>query len=71
MTRLSKIRLKGIPRALFLRAVEVLESEAAAVEWFKSPVGALGGLSPRNFVKLHGTAEVKRILGRIEHGVFS
>src|SRR2546427_10474537 len=31
---------------LFFRAIEVLESEAAAVQWFKSPIQALGWATP-------------------------
>src|SRR5215468_1120300 len=32
---------------LIFRAIEVLESEPAAVHWFKNPIQALGGVAPR------------------------
>ncbi len=57
---------------LFFRAADVLESEAAAVNWFKSPIQALGWATPLSFARTAiGLRELENILGRIEHGVFS
>jgi putative toxin-antitoxin system antitoxin component (TIGR02293 family) len=57
---------------LFFRASETLESEAAAAQWFKSPIQALGWATPISFARTAvGLRELESILGRIEHGVFS
>ena len=57
---------------LYFRASEVLESEAAAAQWFKSPIQALGWATPISLMRTAvGLREVENILGRIEHGVFS
>ncbi len=57
---------------VFYRAAEVLESEPAAVQWFKSPIQALGWATPLSFAGTAiGLRELEKILGRIEHGVFS
>jgi hypothetical protein len=58
-------------RRLRSRAAEVLGSGRAADEWMGSPVQALGGLTPLAHAARHGSEELFRILGRIEHGVFS
>lgn len=57
---------------LFRRAVEVLESEAGAVHWFKSRIQALGWATPLSYVRTAvGLRELENILGRIENGVYS
>jgi len=57
---------------VFFRAIDVLESEAAAVQWFKSPIQVLGWTTPLSFARTAvGLRELENILGRIEHGVFS
>jgi putative toxin-antitoxin system antitoxin component (TIGR02293 family) len=57
---------------LFYRAVDVLESEAAAVHWFKNPIQALGWATPLAYARtVVGLRELDNILGRIEHGVYS
>ena len=64
-------RLWELSRLLY-RAIEVLESEAAAVHWFKNPVPALGWATPLAYARTAvGLRELDKILGRIEHGVFS
>ncbi len=64
-------RLWGLAR-VFFRAVQVLESEAAAVQWFKSPIQVLGWATPMSLAYTAvGLRELENILGRIEHGVFS
>ena len=57
---------------LFFRAVEVLESVAGAIHWFKNPLQALGGATPLEYARTSvGLRELENILGRIEHGVYS
>lgn len=57
---------------LFDRAVEVLESKAGAVHWFKNPILVLGWATPLAYARTSvGLRELDNILGRIEHGVFS
>ncbi|WP_157270307.1 MbcA/ParS/Xre antitoxin family protein [Azohydromonas aeria] len=58
--------------AVRARAIQVFESETAALSWLASPNGALGGAIPDSLAgSLEGTAAVLETLGRIEHGVFS
>ena len=57
---------------LFFRAVDVLESESAAIHWFKNPIQALGWATPLAYARtVVGLRELGNILGRIEHGVYS
>jgi putative toxin-antitoxin system antitoxin component (TIGR02293 family) len=57
---------------LFFRAMEVLESEEAAVQWFRSPLQALGWVTPLSLAETSvGLRDLENILGRIEHGIFS
>jgi len=57
---------------LFSRAVEVMESEEAAVVWLKSPNQAIGWITPLALARTApGLRELENILGKIEHGVFS
>jgi putative toxin-antitoxin system antitoxin component (TIGR02293 family) len=56
---------------LYARAVEVLESAVAAVEWLHAPALALGEGAPLDVAKDGpGTERALAILGRMEHGVF-
>jgi len=57
---------------LFHRAVDVLESRAGAVHWFKNPIEVLGWATPLAYARTAvGLRELDNILGRIEHGVYS
>jgi len=57
---------------LFFRATDVLQSRAAAVNWFRNPIQALGWATPISYAHTAvGLRELENILGRIEHGVFS
>jgi putative toxin-antitoxin system antitoxin component (TIGR02293 family) len=57
---------------LYYRAVDVLESEPAAVHWFKNPIQALEWATPLAYARTAvGLRELENILGRIEHGVYS
>ena len=52
------------------RAAEVLGSRAAGRAWLTRPTPALGGKTPHSLLDTSlGWAEVKQVLGRIEHGV--
>jgi len=63
---------KGIPRRVFRRAADVLESEEAAAPWFQEPIPALGGVIPLAYARRPGRGhEVYAVLVRIEHGVYS
>lgn len=54
------------------RAVEVLESEAAARAWLKAPQVGLGGAIPLEYARTEvGAREVEELLGRIEYGVYA
>ena len=58
---------------LFDEAVDLFEgNRSLASKWFRSPKKALGGLSPIEYANTEpGTQEVRDLIGRIEHGVFS
>ena len=57
---------------LMARATEVLHSNEDAQHWLKTPKKALGGETPLKLADTElGAKEVKDLLGRIEHGVFS
>lgn len=57
---------------LLARATEVLESEAEAVGWLKTPKRHLRETTPLLFADTEvGAQTVERLLGRLEHGVFS
>lgn len=56
----------------FDRTVEVLGDRERALRWLGTPNDALGGELPRSWLATDaGTTEVLRVLGRLEHGVFS
>lgn len=57
---------------LLARAGEVLESEGDAVAWLKTPKRHLKGVTPLLYADTEvGAQTVERLLGRVEHGVFS
>lgn len=65
-------RLLRISR-LFGRALEMFEEDArAARDWLASPQRALGSVTPLDLARTElGAREVERLIGRLEHGVFS
>ena len=65
-------RLLRVSR-LFARAIELFEGDYhAARQWLSSPQRALGGVVPLTLAKSElGAIEVERLIGRLEHGVFS
>ncbi|MGQ0702368.1 MAG: type II RES/Xre toxin-antitoxin system antitoxin [Gemmatimonadales bacterium] len=58
---------------LYGRAIELFEGDhVAALQWLRSPSKALGGATPLVMSKTEpGAIEVERLIGRLEHGVFS
>jgi putative toxin-antitoxin system antitoxin component (TIGR02293 family) len=53
-------------------AVEVLEDEGRALGWLKRPQIGLGGRTPLSLLTTDvGSAEVEKLLLRIEHGVYA
>jgi putative toxin-antitoxin system antitoxin component (TIGR02293 family) len=58
--------------ACFQRTLEALGSVQSARKWFSTPKRALGGNTPLDYCDTGpGAMAVERLLGRIEHGVFS
>lgn len=58
--------------ALYEQAVAVLGSPEAAQRWLVAPLPVFEGRSPLSLVGTEiGAREVERLLGRLEHGVFS
>lgn len=57
---------------LFKHAVEVLEDEAEAREWLRSPQYGLGGQIPLDLARsTPGFNEVQKLLTRIDYGVYA
>jgi putative toxin-antitoxin system antitoxin component (TIGR02293 family) len=58
---------------LFGKALELFEGDRdAATEWLTTAQPALGGSVPLDLAKSEvGALEVERLIGRLEHGVFS
>ena len=65
-------RLLRVSR-IFAKAIELFEGDhRAASRWLSTPQRALGGVVPLTLAKSElGALEVERLIGRIEHGVFS
>ena len=58
--------------SVFQKTLEVFDDLDKARKWFATPKRALGGTSPLDNCKTElGAEEVRRLVGRIEHGVFS
>jgi putative toxin-antitoxin system antitoxin component (TIGR02293 family) len=58
---------------LFARALELFEGDAeTARSWLADPQPALGGAVPLTVARTEvGAREVEKLIGRLEHGVFS
>jgi putative toxin-antitoxin system antitoxin component (TIGR02293 family) len=65
-------RLLRVSR-VFGKAIELFEGDhRAAGRWLSTPQRALGGVVPLTLAKSElGALEVERLIGRLEHGVFS
>lgn len=54
------------------RGIEVIGSRGGFIEWLHSPLAALGNKTPVDFLDTSfGIHLVTKILGRLEHGVYS
>ena len=72
--RLSLVESERVARLkkLLDRAEEIFENREYAVNWMKGRIPALGMAIPLSLLDTEtGAREVERVLGRIEHGVFS
>jgi putative toxin-antitoxin system antitoxin component (TIGR02293 family) len=72
--RLDPVSGDRLDRAtrLLQTAISVLEDEAAAVRWLRSPQRALDGAVPIELASTDiGTRAVEALLGRMEHGVYT
>ena len=58
---------------LFGQALQLFEGDReAAVDWLETAQPALGGTAPLDLARTDvGVREVERLIGRLEHGVFS
>ena len=57
---------------LFQRAIEIMGDGETARRWMQAPKKALGGETPMRHARTEiGARHVERLLGQIEHGVFS
>jgi putative toxin-antitoxin system antitoxin component (TIGR02293 family) len=58
---------------VFRQAIQLFEGDAGAAQrWMKEPAKALGGKTPFDHLDTGaGADEVRDLIGRIEHGVFS
>jgi putative toxin-antitoxin system antitoxin component (TIGR02293 family) len=57
---------------VFVRAVNVLDSEDKARGWLARPLAVLGGRAPLSLMASEqGAREVEQVLGRLENGVFA
>jgi putative toxin-antitoxin system antitoxin component (TIGR02293 family) len=65
-------RLLRVSR-VFAKAIELFEGDDhAAMHWLSTPQRALSGVAPLTLTKTEfGALEVERLIGRLEHGVFS
>jgi putative toxin-antitoxin system antitoxin component (TIGR02293 family) len=57
---------------LLAQAAGLFGSDEAARRWLRGPAVGLGGVAPLEFAETEaGAREVERLLGRLEHGVYS
>jgi putative toxin-antitoxin system antitoxin component (TIGR02293 family) len=58
---------------LFEKAVNLFDGDkAAAMQWLRTPQPALGGQPPLDFARTEvGACEVRDLIGRLEHGVYT
>lgn len=61
-------------QTIYKIAVRVFDSKEKATDWMNKENPALGGETPQSFIlsdRLSAFDEVKDLLGRIEHGIYS
>lgn len=59
--------------SIFEKAVNLFEGDVpSAVNWLSAPKRALEGQSPLQYARIEvGAREVEKLIGRLEHGIFS
>jgi uncharacterized protein (DUF2384 family) len=60
----------SLEQALESKAAVVLGNRDKATAWCATPLPALGGLTPIEYARRHGSSRVNEILTAIVHGVF-
>jgi len=69
---IDQAALETVPEALQRRALEVFGDKDKVAAWLTEKITVLGGQTPMDtLMRADGEEELLRILGRIEHGVFS
>ena len=69
---LDRAAFQTVPDPIWRRALEVFGDEEKAGEWLTTKIAALGGQTPMDtLMRVDGEEEVRKVLGRIEHGAFS
>ena len=69
---LDRAAFQTVPETIRCRALEVFGDEASAAEWLTTKITVLGGQTPIDLLaRAEGEEEVLKVIGRIEHGVFS
>ncbi len=63
--------LRTVPDPIRRRALEVFGGEEKAGEWLTTRITVLGGQTPIDLLTRAEGEDVLKVLGRIEHGVFS
>lgn len=59
-------------RLIIVKAIELFEgNKKNAFEWLKNPNRALGGITPLRAIKQGRGEDVRHLIGRLEHGVYS
>jgi len=57
---------------VYVKCLDIFESEENSVKWLKSPIPALGDARPLDYLDTNAGADmVMSLLGRIEYGVYS
>jgi len=57
---------------IYVYGVDVFGAQSKFIHWIGSPIRATGGIAPMELMDtLYGMEEVKRIIGRIDYGVYS
>ncbi len=77
-SRIRLVRPEGHSEQALKQELEELEAAATqtigdrerAMKWLQVPNGALDGRSPLQALDEGGVAEVYRVLGRVDHGIF-
>ncbi|MEK7120084.1 MAG: MbcA/ParS/Xre antitoxin family protein, partial [Patescibacteria group bacterium] len=66
------ISRRSYKKLIMVEAVELFEgNKKKALRWLNRPRHALGGITPMQAIKQGKGEEVRRLIGRLEHGVYS